>query len=179
VKQSGIDDLVVRLTEISDPHHNDYGQHLSREQVHAHLAPSPESLSHVYAWLEDHGVDRVAARLSAAQDLVRIAVPVHQAERLLDTTFHVFEHEDGSRVVATDRYSLPAFVHEHVDLVQPTTYLQRLKAMRKTIRIDADVVGNEFAVDGVPSADPANQTYVTSDQLRKYYKTYGYTVGLP
>jgi tripeptidyl-peptidase-1 len=130
----------------------------------------------VYAWLADHGIDSGAMRLSAAQDLIRLAVPVQQAERLLDTTFSVFEHEDGSRIVGTEQYSLPAFVHEHVDLVQPTTYFQRIRALRKTIRTDADIATNQLAVENIPSNDPSNQTYVTSDQLRKYYKTFDYKV---
>jgi tripeptidyl-peptidase-1 len=133
----------------------------------------------VYAWLADHGIERGATRLSAAQDLVRLAVPVHQAERLLDTTFELFEHEDGSRVIGTEQYSLPGFVHEHVDLVQPTTYFTRFRSMSKPIRTDANAAANQLSVQGVPSSDPANQTYVTSEQLRKYYKTFDYTVSFP
>jgi hypothetical protein len=37
-------------------HHN-YGQHLSKEEVEALVAPHPDALDAVDEWLEAHGID--------------------------------------------------------------------------------------------------------------------------
>jgi tripeptidyl-peptidase-1 len=46
----------------------------------------------------------------------------------------VWKHAvDGDVLIRTTQYSLPEYLHSHIELVQPTTYFSRSKAMSTTI----------------------------------------------
>ena len=86
-------------TTVSHPDHERYGQHLSQEEVNELIKPSEEGLDLVHEWLITNGVDKFD--YSPAKDWVNIYISVEDAERLLDTEYSVFQHEDGSYLVRT------------------------------------------------------------------------------
>ncbi|KAH8652641.1 peptidase S8/S53 domain-containing protein [Tricladium varicosporioides] len=124
LKQGNFEELDRHLYEVSDPNHERYGQHLSMEHVHELIKPSTEALDMVHEWLNDNGIEGFS--YSAAKDWIAVSVPVETAERLLNTKYHVYEHEDGSRLMRTPEWSLPLHLHEHIDAIQPTTSFMRL-----------------------------------------------------
>ena len=77
--------LEKNLYEVSDPDHERYGQHLSKSEVEALVAPHPESLHLVNEWLGTFGVDEDSLVRSPAKDWVTLKVPVSLAEKMLDT----------------------------------------------------------------------------------------------
>lgn len=77
--------LEKHLYEVSDPSHSRYGQHLSKAEVEALVAPHPESLELVNDWLASHGFEEEDIVRSPAQDWATIVVPVRLAEKMLDT----------------------------------------------------------------------------------------------
>lgn len=77
--------LEQHLYEVSDPYHERYGDHLSKEEVEALVAPHEESLDAVNKWLASHGINEDEMVRSPAQDWVTINVPVSLAEKMLDT----------------------------------------------------------------------------------------------
>jgi tripeptidyl-peptidase-1 len=93
------------------------------------IKPSDEALELVHEWLMANGVEKMAH--SPAKDWVHVYIDVESAERLLDTEYYVFEHEDGSRLTRTPSWSLPKHLHEHVDTIQPTNAFTRSKAIAK------------------------------------------------
>lgn len=42
-------------------------------------------------------------------------------------TYHTWTHHDGTRVVRTTEYSLPAELHPHIEFIQPTTFFSHRK----------------------------------------------------
>ena len=57
--------------------------------------------------------------------------------RRVTQEYHVWTHDQsGDAVVRTTAYSLPEHLHDHVELVQPTTMFTRTKALRTTFRFD-------------------------------------------
>ena len=59
--------------------------------------------------------------------------------RRVTQEYHVWTHDkSGDAVVRTTSYSLPEHLHEHVELVQPTTMFARTKALRTTFRFDEE-----------------------------------------
>lgn len=48
-------------------------------------------------------------------------LPVHKVESLLNTTYSLYRHTDGSTLVRAPEWSLPEDLHEYIDLIQPTT----------------------------------------------------------
>ena len=78
-------ELEWHLAEISDPFHERYGEHLSKEEVEELVAPHPSSLDAVREWLASHGIRSEACHQSPAGDWVTVHVPVAQAEEMLGT----------------------------------------------------------------------------------------------
>lgn len=77
--------LEKHLYEVSDPEHERYGQHLSKEEVEALVAPHVESLDSVNDWLAGFGLQEADLSRSPAKDWVLITLPVSMVEKLLDT----------------------------------------------------------------------------------------------
>ncbi|KAJ7639286.1 tripeptidyl peptidase A [Roridomyces roridus] len=125
--------LEEHLYAVSDPVHERYGQHLSKEEVEELVAPHPESVDAVTEWLASHGIQEESIGRSPAGDWFNIRVPVSVAEEMLNTKYHVWQHADGDFLVRTTAYSLPAVVFDHVELIQPTTMFGRFKALKSTI----------------------------------------------
>ncbi|KAJ7860439.1 peptidase S8/S53 domain-containing protein [Mycena olivaceomarginata] len=134
LKQDRLEELISSLYEVSDPAHEKYGQHLSKEEVDALVAPHPDSIEAVEAWLEHHGINPADAHFrSAGGEWITIHVSVAQAERMLDTKYGVYYHAaSGSSVVRTMGYSLPTELHSHIDVITPTTYFGTFHSMRST-----------------------------------------------
>jgi len=100
---------------------------LSVEDVNELIKPTDEALDLVHEWLLSNGVEKFD--YSPAQDWVNIYIDVESAERLLDTEYYVFEHEDGTQLSRCPEWSLPKHLHEHIDTIQPTTAFMRPRAM--------------------------------------------------
>ncbi|KAK7057801.1 Tripeptidyl peptidase A [Favolaschia claudopus] len=108
------------LLDISDPSHPSYGNHLSRDEVHALSTPTEEAVQLVSDWLSAN--DAKSVKWTPSKDSVTAVVSVSSAESMFSTRFGVFEHgPTGERVVRTLSYSLPEELAPHVDFVHPTT----------------------------------------------------------
>ena len=141
-----------------------YGVHLTKEEVEALVAPHPASVSLVEAWLCHHSIDVSSFHRSTAGDWLTVKVPVANAERLLGTKYNVYYHPVSDiHVVRTLSFSLPRVLHDHVDLVTPTTYFGSIRAMSPTHFLD-------------PAADSDNDApNITVAILMDLYQTVGYT----
>lgn len=98
------------------------------------IKPTDDTLSLVHDWLFDNGIDRAALSYNTAKDWIKVSLPVSSIERLLDTKYSVFEHEDGDRVARAPTWSLPAHLHDHIDAIQPTNSFFRPAGRRTTYK---------------------------------------------
>lgn len=80
--------LEQHLYEVSDPFHERYGAHLSKEEVESVIAPHPESLDRVDRWLQLYGIQASDIVRSPAKDWITVKVPVSLAEIMLNTVSH-------------------------------------------------------------------------------------------
>ncbi|THH10355.1 hypothetical protein EW145_g1384 [Phellinidium pouzarii] len=188
LKQDKFEELVDHLYQVSDPSHERYGAHLSKEEVEALVAPHPDSIADVDAWFEHHGIEPASVQRSPAGDWLSVSVSVAQAERMLGTKYHVFYNpESETYLVRTTAYALPRTLHTHVSLVAPTTYFGGMRYMRTMNFLQPDVK----AIDGTEAAAqlkavetkvkglvtvPASCEYtITPACLKALYNTTGYT----
>ncbi|EJF62034.1 subtilisin-like protein [Dichomitus squalens LYAD-421 SS1] len=117
--QSDKDGLVEALYSVSDPKSAKYGQHLSKAEVEAFVAPSSVTKAAVNAWLQENGLN--ATSISPAGDWIGVDIAVSKANSLFDADFTTFAYQSsGKQVVRTLSYSLPEALQGHVDLVHPT-----------------------------------------------------------
>ncbi|KAI0746480.1 family S53 protease-like protein [Daedaleopsis nitida] len=120
LSQSNPNAIVDALYSVSDPASDKFGQHLSKSEVDQLVAPSPESVSAVNAWLQEHNLS--ATPISPAGDWLEVNVNVSKANSLLAADFSKFEHAgSGLEAIRTLSYSIPAALKGHIDLIHPTT----------------------------------------------------------
>lgn len=166
----------TNLKVVSDPFHERYGQHLSREQVNELVKPSDETFDQVHEWLHECGLESSQFEYSGAKDWIKVTLPVSDVERLLDTKYSVYRHNDGSHLVRTSEWSLPLHLHDHIETIQPTNSFFQPKPKRSTLKtvqmsglehyLSSEVVSpsNKATV-----ADACNITAVTPTCLRTLY----------
>lgn len=147
------------------------------------VKPKDETLEAVHAWLEQNGIPRHACGYSSAKDWVNVRLDIATAERLLDTEYSTFKHEDGTRFMRTLEWSLPESLHSHVTTIQPTNSFMRTRPNAvnfKPYKIDTDYhhprpphnpAGNVSAV--------CSNTGVTPTCLRTLYGTINYKPQVP
>jgi len=141
----------------------------------------------VEAWLAAHGLDiqskDCAMERSPAGDWINLNVPVRIAEQMLDTEYGVYQHavDPNSRVVRALSYSLPRSLHDHIDVITPTTMFGTMRAMKSTAFVQAQdssasPANEQGSIDG-PSglAVPAScNSKITPSCLMQLYGTAGY-----
>lgn len=119
---------------MSDPAHPSYGKHLTSAQVNELIKPCDETLDQVHEWLKESNIDTASLTYTPAKDWINVNLPVSAIERLLDTKYSVYKHEDGTHLVRAPEWSLPTHLHEHIDTIQPTNTFFRPDAHARTFK---------------------------------------------
>ncbi|KAF8076737.1 subtilisin-like protein [Lyophyllum atratum] len=175
--------LEKHLYEVSDPYHHRYGAHLSKEETERLVAPHQESIDAVNEWLASHDIKESDLIRSPAKDWVTLTIPVSLVEKMLDTKYNVWKHASGDQIVRTTSYSLPENLHDHIDVVQPTTMFGRFKRDKSTIvwgddtEIPAVSSQNLAAVANTASGlavDPSCNRTITISCLQQLYNATGF-----
>ncbi|QIW97935.1 hypothetical protein AMS68_003453 [Peltaster fructicola] len=130
--QSNLDNGHDWLMDVSTPGSENYGKHWTAEDVVNAFAPSDETISTVKSWLESAGIPETRHKLSDSRGWLKVDLKVAEAENLLKTKYHLYQHSNGQSQVACEQYSLPANIKDkHVDLVWPTVHFDT-KLMKKS-----------------------------------------------
>ncbi|KAF7364615.1 Family S53 protease [Mycena venus] len=117
---SDVPGLEKALLDVSTPSSSNYGNHLSKAEVNAFLAPTAEAVAAVQAWLDSHGL--VANKSSSAGDWLSLTVPVSKANEMLSANYQTFKHvASGKAYARTLSFSLPTEVADHVATVHPAS----------------------------------------------------------
>jgi tripeptidyl-peptidase-1 len=125
VAQSNIDELEAKLLRVSDPDSDEYGQHLSLDEVNEFVAPRPASLVRIKEWLRSNQIDvdrHLRPGSGANEDFLVLRTTVQAAEQLLGTKYSRFSHNlagDQKLLRTSKPYHLPEDVAEHIDFVSP------------------------------------------------------------
>ncbi|KAF7352412.1 Tripeptidyl-peptidase sed3 [Mycena venus] len=159
--------LEKSLYDISDPDHHRYGAHFSKEEVAKFVAPPPASLALVDGWLTSHGIKESDLVRSPAKDWISVTLPIHLAERILGAEYYMWQHTSGDIL----------YLHEHIELIQPTTMFTRSKGMTPILYPEEDEpLGSVIPVTpfAKPHVDPSCTASVTLNCLMHLYNAVGY-----
>ena len=99
LKQSNIDAIGDYLMEVSHPESEKFGKHWTAGEVFRKFSPNAETIGAVRSWLEENGFDSSRAKLTRNRGWIEVQVTVEEAERLLQTEYHVYGHETGQEHV--------------------------------------------------------------------------------
>lgn len=83
---------------------------------------SNETIRMVKEWLNASGVSTERIRQSHGLNWITFNATTEEAESLLKTKYHVYEHESGQPHVACEEYSLPLHLKDKIDFVLPSTH---------------------------------------------------------
>ncbi|EJD51322.1 family S53 protease [Auricularia subglabra TFB-10046 SS5] len=161
LKQHDSDGLVDALYRVSDPASADYGNHLSAEEVNAFMAPTPDTVSAVNAWLSDNGIKAIP--VSPAGDWIEFTLPVSKANDVFDADFTVFQHQQSkSQGIRTLQYSIPENLQSSIQVLFPGASFWSPSSSPKFTPI-----GEKAAID--KRQDDPCQLEITPSCLQKLY----------
>lgn len=130
-------------------------QHWSASQIASTFAPSEETVDAITDWLSSSGIEPQRLTQSASKGWLSFEADVIEAERLLNTDFYVYEHENGKATIGTDRYYVPERVQPHLDFITPTLHFVRPIDKRDNLSSAAAnavaAVGRVANAEGSPS----------------------------
>ncbi|KZF19081.1 tripeptidyl peptidase SED3 [Xylona heveae TC161] len=152
------------VLDISTPNHPKYGKHLKLEELKALIRPTAEATNAITSWLLEHGVPPNAIHDDG--EWINFNATVGQAEKMLDTKFKYYRSNvDGAERIRTLQYSLPQYLHQYIDMIQPTTRFGQIRPQRSWV-IDKQILGQ--AGKGL-NVTGCNQT-ITPACLKELYK---------
>ncbi len=120
LKQSNLERAEEYMREVSHPESENFGRFWTPQEVISTFAPSEEALSDTIQWLLQMGVASNRIAPSAGRNWVKVKSTVTEAEKLLDTTYSVYQDDEGTTLVACESYALPKSIRQHIDFVSPT-----------------------------------------------------------
>ncbi|EME47149.1 hypothetical protein DOTSEDRAFT_69191 [Dothistroma septosporum NZE10] len=195
LKQQNEGVVEEHLMQVSDPSHSRYGQHLTADEIKKIIAPSDQTQELVQAWLEEHGISNSVH--GPSKDFLHVVLPIGKIESLLNTAYSTYQHEDGSTLSRAPEWSLPEDLHEHIDVIQPTTSFFR--PSRRLIG-GPDLSGESYSIEwwnqysksrfgngknstGSEGAGPisvvCDVNFTTPTCIRTLYGTYDYIPQVP
>src|SRR6266702_747513 len=156
-----------------------YGAHLSKEQVAKLVAPPPDVLELVNAWIKHHGVlPSTVSTKHGGSWLTLIDVPMSRANDLLSASYRLYQHiGTNETVLRTLSYGLPATLLAHGQTVSPTTHFggPPTSWQKPLMRPGGGAVALEKAALGEPGTVlSSREEFVTPSFLRGLYKTSAY-----
>ena len=122
LKQQNLETIEHLLDMISDPRSPHYGRYLTIDQIAQIVQPKQSDVEKVFGWVESAG--RVTCESVTTGDFIKCTMSVKSAERLLETEFGYFEHEEslyaGEHLVITRavrEYSVPNKIARMLDFI--------------------------------------------------------------
>ena len=142
------------------------------------MAPHPDSVAAVNYWLQFHNIDPMdSVHRSGGGDWITLRIPVGLAEQMLGTKYNVYRHPtSGQEVVRTLSYSLPRELHDHIDMIAPTTYFGTLRSMKVTsfLQPKLDAIMHDITPASGSTLAPSCNVIITPACLRALYNTSDY-----
>ncbi|KAL9940792.1 hypothetical protein V8E36_000280 [Tilletia maclaganii] len=161
----------VGLTERMEQIAATGGDWLTAEEVASYVAPKPEDLASVQAFLKSHGVADSDISYSLAKDTVSVKTTVGKAAIMFAADLLSFSLSGSSPVTRAKSITIPAQIASAVIDVAPMLNFGRIKQVpsKAAMPINANTTLAARSTDGCSSS------LVTPTCLRNFYQTSGYT----
>ncbi|KAJ4420660.1 hypothetical protein N0V82_004226 [Gnomoniopsis sp. IMI 355080] len=129
LKQPGLQELRARLDDISNPSHEAYGAHLSRDEVRQYREVSGSAVDTVVSWLQRNNVTDFALE----DAWVNLNATVAHINTLLSCNMSSYRVSGSSNTqYRAKAYSLPEELIDSVDYVYPVTQFMVNKRSKKS-----------------------------------------------
>lgn len=106
--------------------------HARHTLVLAHHKYSEEHVDAVRTWLSSAGITTERIAKSQSMGWLTFDATIDEAEKLLDTKYHVYEHEEtGQPHIACEEYKIPASLKDKIDFVYPSVHFDAKLKIRQ------------------------------------------------
>ena len=141
-KHRNMDELTRILHDVSDPTSQNYGNHLTRDEIYD-LTFNPEAHEEIIAYLKAAGA--AVSVVETTSEHITARAPIGIWERMLDTEFYSYTlpqsvvdiaTTDSTNTanlhtfVRTEKYSVPLALDSHVAFVMNTVQLPQLRSSK-------------------------------------------------
>ncbi|CEJ92875.1 hypothetical protein VHEMI08503 [[Torrubiella] hemipterigena] len=168
LKQSNLDRLNALVHEVSNPESSNFGKHWTAEQIANAFAPTSKTADETWQWLISSGIDPSRIQWSAGRNWLEVNSTVGEAEKLLNAQYYRYEHKDAKVArIASDQYSVPSHVQQHIDFVMPTIQLDTVGPVSRAKPAVSTAVEGVIGLSG----GTGNCSHIiTIDCIRELYK---------
>jgi len=103
--------------DVSNPNSPNWRKYMTHEELKEFVSPPKHVEQKVVKWLLDNGVQ--PSQIHSYGDALKVVTSVEHAERLLDTTFSLYQHLDEKKPIirSTSGARIPSDVAEHVSYI--------------------------------------------------------------
>ena len=122
------------INQVAHPESKDYGKHWSLQKIADTFAPKSETVEAVKSWLLASGIEPGRVKISKSRTWMTFNATASEAESLLKTEYHLYNHDSGHRHIACEEYSIPSHLVEHIDIVTPTVHFDKRIGMPRRLQ---------------------------------------------
>lgn len=170
LRQRNIDVLERTLLDTADPDSPNYGKWWTSDQILDLIAPEPEEVIPVIAWLHENGVRDIDA---SGRDFIKCSAPVRVVERLFQTEMYFYRHNPTGKIVKATFGSvrIPESLDAVVDLVTGINELIRPSPIRaRTKKVSISLAQQHTDLSGRVAFNDVSLGYIVPWALRNMYK---------
>lgn len=136
VQQKNMDNLIQILHDVSNPFSQNYGKHMSSEQVAA-MTMNPEARNAIVDHLTEIGAIVESETLNG--DFITASAPISVWAEVFNTKFYLFHLKQPSgdidEIVRAESYFVPKELHRHVNCVLNTIEIPVLRSRNQRANI--------------------------------------------
>jgi len=162
-----LDILEARLLAAATPGNPEYGAWLSKEEISELTSPPRDVIEHVLEWYgaspEDYHDGGFIKRI----------VTVEEAEKLLNSEYHVFEHTSGDQVIRMiTNYGVESSIAPHISFASPSIrFPAKSEMVSGLISEEMDIDLNaEVTNDDLDNTDPKKDDPIDAElDSQPYY----------
>lgn len=129
------------INQVAHPGSPQYSQHWSPQKIAGTFAPSTETVDAVKTWLSASGIELSRVKMSNSRNWMTFNATASEAESLLKTEYHLYNHNSGHSHVACKHYSIPSHLTEHIDIVTPTVHFDKRIGIPRRLQKHQDLPG--------------------------------------
>lgn len=141
-----------KLMSVSHPDSEDFGNHLTEEEIHSFFAPSDDTFNSVHDWLVEMGIDKTSIRQYTNKGWLSLEVPISKAEELFQTQYHEHEHE-GLIKIGCDKYSVPKHLSKHIDYINPGVKLSPVM-VKRSVEVEGGSLQKRMSPQNIRNWEP-------------------------
>jgi len=120
LREKNLDELENFVLDVSDPHSENYGQHLTLDELSEWIAADDKAVNGVVEWLHTEQIDEIY--VSRTKNFISFETSIENAESLIGCKFSKFAQLEAPTeyiLRCTESYNVPESLAPFIEFVAP------------------------------------------------------------